>query len=35
MKKRGGGGMKASVHVHKHMYTRGSGGHAPPGNVSF
>ena len=33
MKKRGGG--KPCVYVHKHMYTRGVGGHAPPENFRF
>ena len=34
MKKKGGGGggAKPCVHVHKHMYTRGVWGHAPPEN---
>ena len=31
----GGGGIKPCVHVHKHMYTRGVWGHAPPENFRF
>ena len=32
---KGGGGAKPCVDMHKHMYTRGVWGHAPPGNFSF
>ena len=30
-----GGGAKPCVHVHKHMYSRGVWGHAPPENFRF
>ena len=33
MKKKGG--VKPCVHVHKHLYTRGSWGHAPSENFSI